>query len=167
MLGKIESKRRKGWQRMKWLDSITDSVDMSLNKFREIVKDREAWCTVVLGVARSRISLSDWTTIGLCIFRRELCTSGVSESAQQLLIPAFYSVLWKMLVEKSTRVELISSSLKCLLSLCVCHVPGWRIVTLEGQRRRSERAVMEGQRRRSERGVLGWCHTWNFVELFP
>ena len=54
MLGKIESKRRRGQQRMRWLNSIIDSTDMNLSKLREIVKDRRAWCAAVHGVAKSR-----------------------------------------------------------------------------------------------------------------
>ena len=54
MLGKIEGKRRRGWQRMRWLDSITDSMDMNLSKIREIVKDREAWHAAVYEVTKSQ-----------------------------------------------------------------------------------------------------------------
>ena len=62
MLGKIEGKRRRGWQRMKWLDSITNSVDMNLSKLREIVKERKPGMLQSIGVAKSQTCLSDWTT---------------------------------------------------------------------------------------------------------
>ena len=84
MLGKIESGRSRGRQRMKWLDGITDSMDISLCKLRELVTDREAWCVVIHGVAKSRTWLSHWTE--LWYWRRLLRTPWAARRSNQSLL---------------------------------------------------------------------------------
>ena len=81
MLGRIEGRRRRGRQRMRCLDSITDTMDMNLSKLQEMVKDREAWCAAVCGVTKSQTRLSDKT---------ELCASLVSLHSSIMTVPWGY-----------------------------------------------------------------------------
>ena len=94
MLGKMEGWRRRGQQRMRWLDGITDSMDMNLSKLQEIVKDRKAWRAAVHGVAKSRTWLSDWTTLCPKVRFPHPQIQPITQMGQSLLL---FSLSWVQL----------------------------------------------------------------------
>ena len=125
MLGKIEGRRRRGRQRMRWLDSITDSMVMNLSKLQEVVKDREAWRAAAHGITRSPTWLRDWTTTTQS---RDTSFPGSLHSLNTLLVRMLFKssawlILWPLLVLSSDITFLMKIFLVTPVERAIPHTP--------------------------------------------
>ena len=117
MLGKIEGRRRRGRQRMRWLDGITDSMDMSLSKLQQSVMDRETWCVVVHGVAKRQIWLSDWTDMSAITIHCFLA---------RFVLPCKYANT--LVLSPSVKWSFVNYQ-PCFNFSCLFHICTWRSMT--------------------------------------
>ena len=127
MLGNIEGRRRRRWQKMRWLDGIIESMGMSLSKLWELVMDREAWCAVIHGVAKSRTWLSDWTELNWTLLKLHLEVIIRKKWGRQLLTLFPWTYLF------SIQLFLLFKDLRIWVYLLILTLVKWKICKTEKQ----------------------------------